>query len=144
MIPDNYVQMEQFPLSPNGKIDKRLLPVPAVHVSAAGRLAENDLEILLTAIWGEVLVRQPAEISVTDNFFGIGGDSIKIMHIKNKVLAAIKKNITIAKFFEFPTIETFCRHLQSDSLPSHDLKSAMEEEGVNMLTETLNLIGNGE
>ncbi|HWV64278.1 non-ribosomal peptide synthetase [Chitinophaga sp.] len=142
MVPDHFVHLHQMPLTPNGKVDRKNLPAPVGNTRYEGRLPAGQLETQVTAIWAAVLQRHPDEIRVTDNFFEIGGDSIKIMHIRNKLIKTISKKIAVVKFFELPTIETFCAGLQSETVP--ETADALEESALGMLTETLKLVGNDE
>ncbi|MGW4061459.1 non-ribosomal peptide synthase/polyketide synthase [Amycolatopsis sp. NPDC004747] len=76
LVPSVFVPIEAIPLTPQGKVDRRALPAPAVHpVPAEGRTApRTDTERLLAEIWADVLgVPAPG---VDDNFFALGGDSI--------------------------------------------------------------------
>ncbi|MEC0120812.1 non-ribosomal peptide synthetase [Paenibacillus apiarius] len=86
MIPAYFVRLDQLPLTPNGKVDRRLLPAPerALEQTEAG---ESPLiAAFLTDIFREVL--QVEEIGVHDNFYRMGGDSIKAIQIASKVNAA--------------------------------------------------------
>ncbi|HEX8652353.1 MAG TPA: amino acid adenylation domain-containing protein [Pyrinomonadaceae bacterium] len=77
MIPSTFVMMEAFPLSPNGKVDRRGLPVPdATRPVLEERFVEprTEVEGALAKIWTEVLGIE--QIGVYDNFFELGGDSI--------------------------------------------------------------------
>ncbi|MCP5052177.1 MAG: AMP-binding protein, partial [bacterium] len=79
MVPAGFVIMERFPLNPNGKIDRKSLPEPEIsdtvsreYVPPADRIEER-----LADIWAEVLGRSPESIGVHDNFFNLGGHSLK-------------------------------------------------------------------
>jgi amino acid adenylation domain-containing protein len=81
MIPSALVVLDALPLTPNGKVDRRALPAPQVerpegHVAVAPRTPE---ERALARIWREVLGVE--DLSVHDNFFGAGGDSIRAIQI---------------------------------------------------------------
>ncbi|MCU0290202.1 MAG: amino acid adenylation domain-containing protein, partial [Acidobacteria bacterium] len=78
MIPSYFVRMEAFPLTANGKIDKKALPAPKglyLKENTAYALPSNSIEKKLVEIWEKVLGRNP--IGIHENFFMIGGDSIK-------------------------------------------------------------------
>ncbi|MCP5050157.1 MAG: amino acid adenylation domain-containing protein, partial [bacterium] len=87
MIPSHFIQLEQLPLTTNGKIDKTALQRLATdnNQSPINDLYEaprNKTEETLVVIWQEVLNREP--IGITDNFFETGGDSIKAIQIASK------------------------------------------------------------
>ncbi|MFD7168244.1 non-ribosomal peptide synthetase [Streptomyces violascens] len=75
MVPSAFVPLEEFPLTPNGKIDRKALPAPE-HPAEEGGATEprTDTERLLAGIWAEVLGL--AEVGIDDNFYQLGGDSI--------------------------------------------------------------------
>lgn len=109
MIPSYFIELDRFPLTPNGKIDKNALPLPKSsqdqiesHFEAPG----NEIEELLVTIWESVLGRKP--IGVTDNFFMIGGDSIKSIQIASRMKKAGYK-IEIKDIFQYPVISELAR-----------------------------------
>jgi amino acid adenylation domain-containing protein len=92
MIPSAFVLMEAFPLTPNGKVDRRALPPPAeqdARVRGAVADAESPAEALLVGIWRGVLGFE--RVSVYDNFFDLGGHSLQVVQI----VAAIEKETGI-------------------------------------------------
>jgi acyl carrier protein len=80
MLPQHYVTLEALPLLPNGKINRHALPAPAVEPRAA-RASQGGhgtpAEAALAKVWSEVLGMQVDEIDSRDNFFDLGGDSLK-------------------------------------------------------------------
>jgi amino acid adenylation domain-containing protein/non-ribosomal peptide synthase protein (TIGR01720 family) len=103
MIPSYFVQMEKIPLTPNGKVDHKALPEPELGLSPQGYVPPgNEVEEKLAATWQEVLgVRR---IGINDNFFQVGGDSIKAIQVS----ARLKKyglEIKISDLFLHPTIK---------------------------------------
>ncbi|MFI6688247.1 amino acid adenylation domain-containing protein [Streptomyces sp. NPDC050485] len=75
MVPSAVVTLAEFPLTPNGKIDRKALPAPEHTADAGAGLApRTDTERLLAGIWSQVL--GVAEVGITDNFYQLGGDSI--------------------------------------------------------------------
>ncbi|MDN5213760.1 condensation domain-containing protein [Fulvivirgaceae bacterium BMA12] len=96
MIPTAYVQLEEFPRLPNGKIDNQALPSPdEVSNQTAGDYAApgTEAEKKLAAIWSEVLNFEP--VGIHDNYFEIGGDSILSIQIiakANKAGLKLKPN----------------------------------------------------
>ncbi|MFB0709533.1 non-ribosomal peptide synthetase, partial [Bacillus velezensis] len=74
MVPAFWVEMDELPVTANGKIDKKALPEPDIEAgSAAYKAPETEMETLLSDIWEEVLGLD--QIGVSDNFFTLGGDS---------------------------------------------------------------------
>ncbi|ALG07358.1 non-ribosomal peptide synthetase [Kibdelosporangium phytohabitans] len=75
MVPSVFVELDELPLTPSGKVDRRALPVPEFGTDAKGAVPpRTEVERELVRIWSDVLGVGP--IGVLDNFFGLGGDSI--------------------------------------------------------------------
>ncbi|MTI26089.1 non-ribosomal peptide synthetase, partial [Fulvivirga kasyanovii] len=145
MIPYFYVHLEAFPLTPNGKIDKRSLPAPSMEGKADYIPPSNEVESIIVKAWSEVLCRSVDKISTKDNFFEIGGDSMKTMQLKTKLNQSLDRAISIAMFFEYPTIASFAEYLNFEKeLEQSQEKSleVIEEESLNTLNEMLNLMDN--
>ncbi|MCP4163144.1 MAG: amino acid adenylation domain-containing protein, partial [Deltaproteobacteria bacterium] len=104
MIPSYFIQIDEFPLTPNGKIDCNALPEPedSVNPEVEYVAPTNDLQKKLVGIWQEVLGIE--KIGIHDNFFELGGHSLKAI----KVMSRIRKELEVNSFkviFENPTIE---------------------------------------
>ncbi|MET3244945.1 amino acid adenylation domain-containing protein [Burkholderia sp. OAS925] len=107
MVPSSYVEMERFPLTPNGKLDRRALPAPEDVANAAQAVAASTpAEAALLTVWRAVLRRD--DIGVTDNFFVIGGDSILSLQIVSKARDA-GFLVTPRMVFEAPTVQQLAR-----------------------------------
>jgi amino acid adenylation domain-containing protein/non-ribosomal peptide synthase protein (TIGR01720 family) len=109
MVPALFVQIEQLPLSPGGKLDRRALPQPATIQQEHGEEfvpPGTHIEQTLASIWAEVLGLD--RVSITDNFFALGGDSILSMQI---IARAARANIRLTprQIFRQQTIEALAR-----------------------------------
>jgi iturin family lipopeptide synthetase A len=83
MVPGAYVQLEAIPLTINGKVDRKKLPAPEFNSHDAYVVPANESEALLCGIWQEVLGVD--RIGVNDNFFSMGGDSIKSLQVSSRL-----------------------------------------------------------
>src|SRR6185369_5690661 len=111
MHPSLFVRLEAFPLTPNGKIDRKALPRPAserVETEEHHR-PRDPLERQLAEIWEEILQVHP--IGIRDNFFDLGGHSLLSVRMIDRVERAIGKKIPLSVLFEEPTIEHLSAHL---------------------------------
>ena len=80
MVPEIYVKLEKMPLTSNGKINRKALPVPDIFKQRENYVAPStEQEKLLVSLWQEILKRD--QISINDHFFQIGGDSIKSIQL---------------------------------------------------------------
>ena len=104
MVPAAMVMLEAFPLTPNGKIDRRALPAPEMTVARRDLAAPRDpLEMTLAAIWQEVLGVSP--VGINDNFFDLGGHSLLAVRLLARVERAFGQAVPLATILRGPTIE---------------------------------------
>lgn len=112
MVPAHFLSLEQFPLTPNGKIDRKALPAPDKSAEGPERpivAPHDDAERDLLAVWEEVLKVKP--ISVTDNFFDLGGHSFLAAVLIAKIQQQLKHTLPLATLFAAPTVEKMARAL---------------------------------
>ena len=83
MIPSHFVRLEQLPITPNGKLDRKALPDPKLKVNDNYVAPGTRKEKLLVEVWTKILGVEG--IGTTDNFFSVGGDSIKSIQIISRV-----------------------------------------------------------
>jgi amino acid adenylation domain-containing protein len=126
MLPAAIVLLEDLPLTPSGKIDRRALPAPDSSRPAAGTefvAPRNPVEEALAAVWAEVLRRDA--VGVHDNFFELGGDSIRTIQVVSR---SRKRGIRIAPLFLFqhPTIAELAAVVEVE-LPASDEPAAGPE-----------------
>ncbi|MDU5142221.1 MAG: amino acid adenylation domain-containing protein [Paenibacillus dendritiformis] len=101
MIPAYFVRLDHLPLTPNGKVDRRLLPAPERAPEPNDAEASGHIAALLTDIFKEVL--QAESIGVRDNFYHMGGDSIKAIQIASRVTAAGFR-LKVQQILSYPVI----------------------------------------
>ncbi len=103
MIPAHFVRLEKFPVTPNGKIDRKALPKPETAGLDAGIAyisPTRESEIILAEIWESVLGKKAG---IYDNYFALGGDSIKAIQIVSR-LRQKNLNLEVIDIFRYPTI----------------------------------------
>jgi amino acid adenylation domain-containing protein len=108
MVPEGVIFMDEFPLSSNGKVDRKKLPAPLQHdtqVTNEFVQPRNALEEQIASVWSKVLNRK--QIGIQDNFFQIGGHSLMAAELAIKLQNELNVKIDLRKLFEFPTIESF-------------------------------------
>ncbi len=110
MIPDVFVEMETFPLTINGKLDKRSLPDPQFNATQSYVAPQTVLEKALCDIWASVIGLE--RVGVTDHFFKIGGNSILAMQLVYQINKALKSDIKVQVLFQFPTIQSLTKVLK--------------------------------
>jgi amino acid adenylation domain-containing protein/thioester reductase-like protein len=105
MVPSSFVMLEAFPLSPNGKLDRKALPAPErprAELSPSFEPPKSDLEKTLAGIWAEVL--QVDQVGIRDNFFDLGGHSLALVRVMARVRDTLKVDVQLRHLFEKPTL----------------------------------------
>ncbi len=102
MIPSYFVQLEKIPVTPNGKVDIRALEQydKFIDIGTVYEAPRNFIEAKMASVWEEILGIE--RIGVKDNFFDLGGDSIKAIRIVSKLIVDFE--IKINDIFECKTI----------------------------------------
>ncbi|HJT72356.1 MAG TPA: condensation domain-containing protein, partial [Chitinophaga sp.] len=114
MVPVHYIQLESLPLSPNGKLDMKKLPVReglAMITDTTYEPPRNETESTLVQIWEEVLGREG--IGIRDNVFELGGNSINLIRLNMGVNKAFGRNEPLKAMFHLPTIAEMAEYLVS-------------------------------
>ncbi|MFD1464239.1 condensation domain-containing protein, partial [Paenibacillus farraposensis] len=109
MVPSYFVQLEQMPLSPNGKIERKALPAPEIRLAADREYVapRTRLEEQLAHIWQSVL--HDPQIGITDNFFEVGGHSLRATTLVAKIHQELHHKLALRDIFQYPTIELLVR-----------------------------------
>ena len=103
MIPNYFVKVDAFPYTPNGKINKKALPLPEVSSSRELVTARNKIDKFLISELQKTLNLE--EISITDSFFDIGGDSLTAINLCTKISNKYKVDFSVRDIFENPIIK---------------------------------------
>lgn len=114
MVPSAFVSMETIPMTPNGKIDRKALPVPDLSVddhSDTYVAPRTKLERQLVEIWEKVLNVQP--IGIRNNFFELGGNSLLSVQILMQMEKQVGTSLPLATFLKAPTIEAMAQFLRN-------------------------------
>ncbi len=123
MVPAYFVVVPSFPLTPNGKIDRKILgqkPVNGHSVASEPKTVLGAEETLLMGIWSDVLGSK--EIGLQDSFFDLGGHSMLALEVMTRIEKETGRRLPLATLFECPTIESLAGLLRADK-PSTVLKS---------------------
>ncbi len=131
MIPSYFIQLERLPLTANGKVDRKALPAPEGGVQTGGEYVapRTAAEAQVAHIWKEVLGLP--RIGVKDNFFDIGGHSLRATTLTAKLHKEMGVSLPLREVFRSPTIEemaetiTGMKHTAYTSIPAVDAKNTM-------------------
>ncbi|WP_068776272.1 non-ribosomal peptide synthetase [Paenibacillus sp. FJAT-26967] len=102
MIPMHFIQLDELPLNPSGKVDRKRLPEPEAVSTEPYVPPRNDLEQALALIWKEVLDTE--EAGIHDDFFDRGGHSLKAILFVSKIYSELGMEASVKDIFTYPTI----------------------------------------
>lgn len=114
MVPSFFIQLDEFPLTPNGKIDRKKLPEPDMDQISTdvGYIAPVDeIEEKLVAIWKSVL--EVEKIGIENNFFELGGNSILLIQTHTQLEKEFPGKVTVTDFFSAPTIKKLAEQIRN-------------------------------
>ena len=114
MVPSYYTALDDFPYTPNGKIDRKALPLPTeiLNMSSENYVApQTNVQKKLVHIWEKILNTTP--IGINDNFFELGGDSLLAMNLIIELLK-ISTKVEYSDIFRYPTISELAEKINSD------------------------------
>jgi aryl carrier-like protein len=126
MIPSTFVVLDQMPLTPNSKVDRRALPQPDRRRPALPQTfvtARSPIEKVIAAVWQELLGVE--KVGVDDNFFDLGGHSLLLVQLHRLLTARLGVDVSVMDLFRYPTISAFTHFIaQKNSVnPSEDRRS---------------------
>jgi amino acid adenylation domain-containing protein len=113
MVPNQVVFLDGFPLTPNGKVDRRALPAPDLARSRGAERAAptNPLEAILVEIWREVM--SVADLGIHDSFFDLGGHSLQAGKILARVRDRLGVDLALHELFQAPTVARLAGRVES-------------------------------
>lgn len=149
MIPNYFVFLDEIPLTPNGKVDKRALPEPRVSRTKPGDTfvaPRTDLEKKIAELWRQVL--KSDQVGVNDNFFDLGGNSLGIIELHGRLKDFLGKEIPIVTMFTYPTIGSLAGNLEQEGTGMNDpesdrRQSELIDKGKRMMKQGMRKTGRG-
>jgi natural product biosynthesis luciferase-like monooxygenase protein len=113
MVPAHVVRLEAFPLTPNGKVDRKALPSPSAATSAAPKVfvpLEGGVEATIATVWARVL--GVPQVGRSDNFFTLGGHSLLAVQAHREMKVALNSDrLAITDIFRFPVVSALADHI---------------------------------
>ena len=112
MVPTAYVRMDSFPLTTNGKLDRKALPAPQedAFAHAPYQAPSGEIEVALARIWSELL--GIGQVGRHDNFFALGGHSLLAVRLRSRI-ATLGADLQLATLFAAPTLEAIALTIES-------------------------------
>ena len=112
MVPAFLIETARFKLNSSGKIDRNALPKPDVTVKDAYQAPENHIQKVLCRIWGDVLGQ--SRVGVTDNFFDMGGDSIRAMEAAHRISEELGIDFRVSRIFNLKTVSRIASQCEKE------------------------------
>ena len=134
MIPMLYVFLDHFPLTRTGKINKRALPLPSLQEYERKFLPpSNEIEKQLVEILAICLDINPEAISVNDNFFDLGGNSLKMIKVLNLINEKLNIELKLLSLFTYPTIRLLVEEIYGEKVKKELIEDNMSESIDDMI-----------
>uniref|UniRef100_UPI003D34E88B amino acid adenylation domain-containing protein n=1 Tax=Maribacter sp. 2-571 TaxID=3417569 RepID=UPI003D34E88B len=129
MVPQLWVSLDALPLTVNGKVDRKALPIPGLSERSTVEYVapRNDVEQQLSEIWKELLGVE--RVGALDNFFELGGNSILAISLVAKINKAFSSTLGIVELFKYPTVEKLEARLQSGADQSNNILVTFNDDG---------------
>jgi len=115
MVPAAIIGLDRFPLTPNGKVDRKGLPAPArvnSEASSASATYRDSLDLQLIKLWEKVLNVRP--IGLQDNFFDLGGNSLGAVRLFSEMRKLFGRSFSLSVLFQAPTVEKLADLIRKD------------------------------
>jgi acyl carrier protein len=112
MIPNEFLLLKEMPLSPNGKIDRSVLPAPVRVSSGNGSNSElTTTEQAIAELYAKLL--GSTNVSATSNFFDLGGHSLLVTQILAQITQTLQIQLEPPDFYRDPTVGGIARHIDA-------------------------------
>jgi acyl carrier protein len=143
MVPATFVLLDAFPLTPNGKIDRKALPAPTVTAVTEYAPPRSDVETVIANLWAEILKLD--RVGINDDFFELGGHSLLATQLVTRLRQTLRVELPLRALFDAPTVAALALTVQQP--PNNQaqvtkvaqllikLSQLSEEEAVQLLSQ---------
>lgn len=130
MVPATFVALDAFPLTPNGKTDRKALPAPqreAVRTNADFVAPTNALEQTIADVWKGILNLD--RVGLRENIFDLGANSLLTAQANQRLSALLNRRVSLVSMFRFPTVEALAAHLDNgEAARDREVKQSLIRE----------------
>jgi acyl-CoA synthetase (AMP-forming)/AMP-acid ligase II len=123
LVPTFFVFLDRLPLMPNGKVDRNALPAPPAAKPYVG--PRTKLEHTLAGLWQQAL--RVERIGLEDDFFELGGNSLLLTQVHDKMRKLLNRDLPITSLFQYPTIRSLAGHLSGKTSVSNARQRAARQ-----------------
>ncbi|NEQ64996.1 MAG: acyltransferase domain-containing protein, partial [Symploca sp. SIO2D2] len=140
ILPTAFVQLDAFPLTPDGKIDRKKLQEPPQAQAKQAVLSANETQRKIAAIWREVL--QLEEVGIDDNFFELGGKSILLIQVYSRLQEVFADlNLKVVDLLAHPTVNSLSQLITGDSAAEPSQKIPTKQPKKHQENQDIAIIG---
>ena len=125
MIPAGMMQLDKIPYTSNGKLGTKLLPDIVYNNEQCYVAPQNEMQRLIVQAFEEVLLQK--KVGIKDNFFEMGGHSLKVVTLIHKLERLTEKQIPIKAVFENPTPEALASYMASNGSEAYEPLPEVED-----------------
>lgn len=134
MVPSVFMMIDAWPLTANGKINRRALPAPdAILLQREMVAPDTDTERALTAIWAKLLGLETPNISATANFFELGGHSLLAVQLVTHISAELAVTVALKDLFVYGQLRQLAEYIEGLLLTQGSETAAVASYGVSSL-----------
>lgn len=112
LVPQYFIRVEEFPVTPNGKLDTNRLPLPNMETSHHFAAAESDEEKALAELWAGILNKNAETLSIDSSFFELGGHSLKAAIMASRIHKRLNIKVPLIEIFNRPTIRELAKYIR--------------------------------
>jgi amino acid adenylation domain-containing protein len=136
MLPDVFVPLDELPLLPSGKLDRRALPSAAAPKPKLEIVPpRNETERIVARIWQEIL--GTPDVGLQTNFFDHGGHSLLLLRVQDRIQNDLGVEVSVTDLFNHPTVETLAGRLTQQANRPHDehtrQRAAARQQGISKI-----------
>jgi non-ribosomal peptide synthetase component F/acyl carrier protein len=128
MLPATVILLNEFPLTPSGKLDRKALPAPDFETGSKSRVPHTPEEEILCGLFAEMLGLD--EVGIDDDFFDLGGHSLMAATLVSRIRATWSIALSIDTFFEFPSVAQLAPQLRGMAPSRSRLTRKQRPEGL--------------
>ncbi len=143
MLPSRWVTVDQFPLTPNGKVDRKALPAPVREIQPNRRESPRDeLEAKLVSIFEIVLGVRP--VGVTDDFFELGGHSLMAARLMTEIRSLTGRQLSLSTLFQGANVRYLRHFLEEETAADAESTVTLIQVGTNSTPPFFAIVSPGE
>ncbi len=135
MVPSHFIRLEKIPLTPHGKIDRKLLDLQGIRVGPGTDyvVPQDEVEKQVAQIWQDIL--RLDKVGIYDNYFELGGTSFDIVRLTRRLKEIFNLDIPVVYLFRYPTVHLLANYLKNESREITGREAALKQGRIDKLQQ---------